>query len=317
MAPKKELVRCSSCTIDKKLDEFRRKWHGGIQGTRDGKHQLVLASLKEIKVFMACDSSHYKKQAHLTGLLLDLESTSRRLRDLTIRGALTVPWRGEGVVSGRKTEDIPATGHISVDQTLELCVLHLKKQKLKNRQGVRNWIVRRNLRLARLWGTREDSDEEFEEADASDGDIDEDHLDTTAASLAQSTKIGRGHLLYRDEKGTHKYGLDKPLFVGGVFTVMQGIDTCLPVDTAIPDGENCLRPLALGNFFAMREVAFRKFHKMKDIDHVKGWKDNITSAPEALHAHNFKKDSPEAKVHKSKHGCKIPACTEKHLDSNF
>jgi hypothetical protein len=67
----------------------------------------------------------------------------------------------------------------------------------------------------------------------------------------------------------------------------------------------------------MREVAFRKFHKMKDIDHVKGWKDNITSAPEALSAHNFKKDSPDAKFHKTKHGCKIPACTEKHLDSNF
>jgi len=78
---------------------------GLIQGTRDGKHQLVLASLKEIKVLMACDSSHHKKQAHLTGLLLDLESTSRRVRDLAIRGALTVPWRGEGVVSGRKTED--------------------------------------------------------------------------------------------------------------------------------------------------------------------------------------------------------------------
>jgi hypothetical protein len=28
MAPKKEFVRCSRCTIDKKIDEFRRKWHG-------------------------------------------------------------------------------------------------------------------------------------------------------------------------------------------------------------------------------------------------------------------------------------------------
>ena len=75
---------------------------GLIQGTRDGKHDLVLASLKEIKVLMACDSAH-KKQAHLTGLLLDLESTSRRLRDFAIRGTLTVPWRGEGVVSSRAT----------------------------------------------------------------------------------------------------------------------------------------------------------------------------------------------------------------------
>ena len=92
--------------------------------------------------------------------------------------------------------------------------------------------MRRNLRLAALWGAAEDSDEEFEEADLSDRDVDEDASDTTA-SQEHRTKIGRSHLLYRDEKGTHKYGLDKPLFVGGVFTVMQGIDACLPVDTAI------------------------------------------------------------------------------------
>ncbi len=30
---------------------------------------------------------------------------------------------------------------------------------------------------------------------------------------------------------------------------------------------------------------------MKDIDHVKVWKDNITSAPEALRVHTLKKDS--------------------------
>ena len=128
---------------------------GLIQGTRDGKHDLVLASLKEIKVFMACDSAHYKKQAHLTGLLLDLESTSRRLRDFAIRGTLTVPWRGEGVVSSRATatEDpkkIPDIGHISVDQTLELCVLHLKQQHLNSTAGMRNWIVRRNMPLDTL-----------------------------------------------------------------------------------------------------------------------------------------------------------------------
>ena len=127
---------------------------GLIQGTRDGKHDLVLASLKEIKVLMACDSAH-KKQAHLTGLLLDLESTSRRLRDFAIRGTLTVPWRGEGVVSSRATatEDpkkIPDIGHISVDQTLELCVLHLKQQHLKSTAGMRNWIVRRNMPLDTL-----------------------------------------------------------------------------------------------------------------------------------------------------------------------
>jgi hypothetical protein len=33
-----------------------------------------------------------------------------------------------------------------------------------------------------------------------------------------------------------------------------------------------------------------KYHHMKDIDHIKAWKDNITSATEALRAHTCKKD---------------------------
>jgi hypothetical protein len=96
---------------------------------------------------------------------------------------------------------------------------------------------------------------------------------------------------------------------------MQGIVSCLAVDTVVPDGDNSLRPLDLAKFFAMREVAFRKYHRMKDIDHIKAWKDNITSATEALRAHTCKKDSPDAKVHKTKHGCKIPSCTEQHSDA--
>ena len=110
-------------------------------------------------------------------------------------------------------------------------------------------------------------------------------------------------------------GLEKPLFLGGVLTVMQGIGACLAVDTVVPDGDNSLRPLDLGRFFAMREVSFRKYHRMKDIDHIKAWKDNITSSTEALRAHTCKKDSPNAKVHKTKHGCKTPSCTEQHADA--
>ena len=112
-----------------------------------------------------------------------------------------MPWRGEGVVSSRKTQDPnekPPIGHISVDQTMELCVLHLKKQKLKSKQGMRNWVVRRNIRLKTMWATNEDSDDEVEVKGGSpECDIDENE-DTAR----------QGHLLYRDHKSTHKYGLE-------------------------------------------------------------------------------------------------------------
>jgi hypothetical protein len=139
------------------------------------------------------------------------------------------------VVSSRKTQDPnekPAIGHISVDQTMELCVLHLKKQKVKSKQGMRNWMVRRNIRLKTMWATNEDSDDEVEEEGGSpERDMDE-NQDT----------VRQEHLLYRDQKSTHKYGLEKPLFLGGVLTVMQGIGACLTVDTVVPDGDNSLCP---------------------------------------------------------------------------
>jgi len=67
---------------------------GLIQGTRDGDYDAVLTSLKELRLFLATDSGHYKKQMQLGGMLLDLENVSRWTRDIIKRSALTVPWRG-------------------------------------------------------------------------------------------------------------------------------------------------------------------------------------------------------------------------------
>ena len=70
-------------------------------------------------------------------------------------------------------------------------------------------------------------------AGACDSEIDEGGNADIDENSKKHEGGGRGHLMYRDEKRTHKYGLDKLLFVGGVFTIMQGVDTCLPPTTEV------------------------------------------------------------------------------------
>jgi hypothetical protein len=237
-------------------------------------------------------------------MLLDLENVSRCTRDIIKRSALTVPWRG-GFEMGVEQEPFSTAstgrGNLAADATIEMNVLQLKLAKLYSVASVEKHILLSHQAPSAMYGVDYDETDFAED----DGDREEDPLVAEHSSVRRSKPVASFGGVQ-----SHCSGLQSKIFKGGVFACMLSISEVLPDNTVTDESNPLFRSRRMGQFFVMREVALRKWHRMATINHQAEWKNTIVSSADAIAAYDRKEASPNAKTHKKQHKCAAPSCTK-------